>query len=367
MSSLKKSGPSSEYRGVSLHRNKYRAMVYIQSKQKFIGRFETAKEAALAYDRAVVHHKLQNKKINFPGGLPLDDEDYDALMNPTKKRMTARKNSTGYTGVAISGKRFRAQLSINRKVTYLGTYETAINAARAIDRAVILHKLPPEKLNFPGGLPIDDELFTNPKKKRKLQARNTTGYNGVCKSGKTFKAMIRIARKMHYLGTHATAKDAALAYDRAVIQHKLSSSKLNYPAPKMGVLKKYTTKKIHANNTTGYTGVIKNGKKFQALIRIDGKRKYLGTYAVLKEAALAYDRAVIQHKLPSSKLNFPNDYINSGEDDESSSDDDSDHDSDDEPTHARSPFPPAQSAQSQFQGDPMLDQLVAAVEAQSKQ
>jgi hypothetical protein len=207
------------------------------------------------------------------------------------------------------------------------------------------------------------------KKKRKLQARNTTGYNGVCKSGKTFKAMIRIARKMHYLGTHATAKDAALAYDRAVIQHKLSSSKLNYPAPKMGVLKKYTNKKIHANNTTGYTGVIKNGKKFQALIRIDGKRKYLGTYAVLKEAALAYDRAVIQHKLSSSKLNFPNDYINSGEDDESSSDDDSDNDSDDdsdhEPTHARSPFPPAQSAQSQFQGDPMLDQLVAAVEAQT--
>jgi hypothetical protein len=135
----------------------------------------------------------------------------------------------------------------------------------------------------------------------------------------------------------------------------------------LNVSEKYTNKKIHANNTTGYTGVIKNGKKFQALIRIDGKRKYLGTYTVLKEAALAYDRAVIQHKLPSSKLNFPNDYINSGEDDESSSDDDSDNDSDHEPTHARSPFPPAQSAQSQFQGDPMLDQLVAAVEAQSKQ
>ena len=164
-------------------------------------------------------------------------------------------------------------------------------------------------------------------KKRKLSSANTSGYHGVYKRGKRFRAMIRIDGKQKYFGMYDTAKEAALAVDRAVIQHKLPSSKLNYPDGLpiddedydefMNPKKK---RRLASNNTTGYTGVCKRGKRFEAQISIDGKLKTLGGYDTPKEAALAFDRAVIQHKLPSSKLNFPNDYTTSSEDDESSDD-----------------------------------------------
>ena len=107
------------------------------------------------------------------------------------------------------------------------------------------------------------------------------------------------------------------------------------------------------------------------MIQIGGKRKSLGTYDTPKEAALAYDRAVIQHKLSSSRLNFPNDYTTSSEDDEncdeecndSSNNSDSCHISDDDKSDddeedAVEPFPSPQ-AQPQFEREPMLDQMVA--------
>ena len=72
-------------------------------------------------------------------------------------------------------------------------------------------------------------------KKKRLHSKNTSaGYRGVRKNGKSkmsFQAQIQIDNKLKYLGTgtHETPKEAALAFDRAVVKHKLSSSKLNYP------------------------------------------------------------------------------------------------------------------------------------------
>ena len=132
-------------------------------------------------------------------------------------------------------------------------------------------------------------------------------------------------------------------------------------------------RRLASNNSTGYTGVYKTpSKTFRAQINVVGKMKSLGTYDTPKEAALAYDRAVVQHKLSSSKLNFPNDYTTSSEDEESSeeesdgsssssdschsSDDDDESDDDDAPEPP--PSPEAQ-AQPQFVREPMLDQLFA--------
>ena len=54
-----------------------------------------------------------------------------------------------------------------------------------------------------------------------------------------------------------------------------------------------------------YKGVTKRGEKFHAQIRIDGKKKGLGTFDTPKEAAEAYDLAAIEAGRPTSKLNFP--------------------------------------------------------------
>ena len=125
------------------------AQMYLKGKVTGLGAYDTSKEAALAYDRAIVHHKLSSSKLNYPDGLPLDDEDYEALMNPTKKRRLSSGNTMGYRGVTRNGKRFAAKIGVKRKKLYLGTYNTAKEAAVAYDRAVVHHKISSSKLNFP--------------------------------------------------------------------------------------------------------------------------------------------------------------------------------------------------------------------------
>ena len=47
-----------------------------------------------------------------------------------------------------------------------------------------------------------------------------------------------------------------------------------------------------SNNSTGYKGVVFDQGKFKAMIRVNGKRIYLGVYASASDAAQVYDRAV---------------------------------------------------------------------------
>jgi hypothetical protein len=78
------SSNSTGYRGVYRISARFRAKIYFDGKINDLGTFATAKEAGLAYDHAITHHCL-TRKLNFPDGLPLDDEDYEELMHPDKK------------------------------------------------------------------------------------------------------------------------------------------------------------------------------------------------------------------------------------------------------------------------------------------
>ena len=58
-------------------------------------------------------------------------------------------------------------------------------------------------------------------------------------------------------------------------------------------------------NKTGFNGVSKKGEKFQAQIYFDGEKKHLGTFTKPRDAAMAYDEAIVANQLPYKKLNFP--------------------------------------------------------------
>jgi len=66
------------------------------------------------------------------------------------------------------------------------------------------------------------------------------------------------------------------------------------------------TRKLRVNNTSGYRGVTKNGKRWQAKIVINNNRIYLGAFDYPWTAAYAYDAYVLKHSLEHTR-NFNKD------------------------------------------------------------
>ena len=214
------------------------------------------------------------------------------------------KSKSGLIGVvkkSPSG-RYQARIKINGKQTYLGTYDTAKQAAKAHDKEAIKLRRPFSKMNYPKEAPLGYTSIQQP-----LSSRNTVGYRGVSKSGKKFKASIKIGGKpTTHLGTYDTAKEAAVAYDRAVLKANQSSTLLNFPGMVHNLDVEPKRKKQKVKSTTGYKGIRKlsNGS-FLARIKIKGKELNLGNFDTAVAAALAYDQAAIKNGNKSHTLNFP--------------------------------------------------------------
>jgi hypothetical protein len=218
-----------------------------------------------------------------------------------RKKDDGTKKEIKYKGVRKSGKKFCAQITIDGTTQGLGTFDTPKEAAQAYDRAAIQAGRPTSKLNF-----VDQVPKNYKPKKKKLSSGNTTGFRGVVKRGNRFQARIYFGGKLQNIGTFGTAKEAAEAYDQAALQAKFPRSELNFSDTPKEEVSRIKKRKIYDHrNKTGFNGVSKKGKKFVAKIGIDGELKYLGTFTKARDAAMAYDKAIVANQLPYKKLNFP--------------------------------------------------------------
>ena len=141
-----------------------------------------------------------------------------------------------------------------------------------------------------------------------LRSTNTVGYRGTTKNRMKFQAYITIDGKYIHIGRYDTAKESAIAYDRAVLKANKCTSLLNFPdmVHNLDVEPKRKKLKVRSNNTIGYKGVskVKTNGKFLAQIYI-GKKKRIGEFDTAIAAALAYDQAAIKAGRKSHTLNFP--------------------------------------------------------------
>ena len=137
------------YRGVSKMRKKFQASIKINGKQQHIGVYDTSKKAAIAYDRAVLKANISTSLLNFP------DMVHNLDVEPKRR---ASNNKSGYRGMrkTPSGK-FQACIHIAGHRMYIGTFDTASQAALAYDQAAIKAGRKKSSLNFPDGLSIKQE------------------------------------------------------------------------------------------------------------------------------------------------------------------------------------------------------------------
>lgn len=62
--------------------------------------------------------------------------------------------------------------------------------------------------------------------------------------------------------------------------------------------------RMHRDNSVGFKGVRRNGRRYQAQIGVDYHRKVIGSYATAEEAARAYDLAATLVFGEFARLNF---------------------------------------------------------------
>jgi hypothetical protein len=219
---------------------------------------------------------------------------------PKTKRNRRSKSKSGYLGVLkIPSGKYRASINIDDKTKNLGVHPTAKQAAKAYDKEAIKLRRPLSKLNYPEKAPVGYTPI-----QQALVSWNTVGYRGVYMNGKKYQARLKIGGKVTPLGTHDTAKEAAIVYDRAVLKANRSTSLLNFP-DMVHNLDVEPKRKKYKRSSSGYRGVRKMGKRFNAQISIGGKSKGIGSFDTAIQAALAYDQAAIKAGKKKFSLNFP--------------------------------------------------------------
>jgi len=133
-----------------------------------------------------------------------------------------------------------------------------------------------------------------------LVAKNTTGYFGVRldKPGqpKPYQARVKRGGKLEYLGSFATAEEAALCVARTpegqAAAAKRAAVLTSEEAQEQAQAEKLTL--LVAENSSGYFGVYLSNpgqpKPYQAKVRRGGKVVSLGCFATAEEAALCVAR-----------------------------------------------------------------------------
>ena len=229
---------------------------------------------------------------------------------PKSKRNRRSNNASGYIGVYSSRKRYCAKIKNNGKLEYIGTYNTAKQAAKAYDAAAIEAGRPLSKLNFPKKVPPGYIPKNNGQR-----SNNTTGYRGVTNTKEWgYQARIWMKGKQKHLGYFNTRRQAAIAYDHAVHKHRLPTSWLNFPTMKHNLNKEPKGRKKQKVSSTGFRGVQETPSgRYRARLLIDKKYTSLGTFDTDKEAARAYDQAILKYNKPIAKLNFPPQQTNNDE------------------------------------------------------
>ncbi len=309
-------------RFIGVHRTKYverpwTAQIRIgSSKRVSLGAWRTERQAAVAYDRAVLFYRDQGAPRNFtPSALAAADEH--TLRIEAWQHFKGLTTSS-YRGVVKDPPSWRAQIRPRRLQIHLGHWPTEREAAEAYDRAARFFSFDRGLLNFPRhkrAAKPPAEIRRDARVSRKL-TRSTSKYRGVFLSARDSWRpwMAQIAfeeRRPRHLGTWAAEIDAARAYDRAACFYLGVSKGVNLPRERpvpsdAATLVSAARKEGKLARTSRYIGVSwsRSQAAWRAQIQQAGTNVTIGYFAREREAAEEYDARAIAVRGVRARLNF---------------------------------------------------------------
>jgi AP2-like factor (ANT lineage) len=130
----------------------------INEKQQTLGRYDTKEEAALAFDWAQRKHRGSDGVLNYET-IQLAEAAASAAhpgvtLANLKILQKPSRPASGFFGVSVNGKRWKARLRYGSKEHNLGTFGTKEEAALAYDRAAREQRGQKAVCNFP--VPVAD-------------------------------------------------------------------------------------------------------------------------------------------------------------------------------------------------------------------
>lgn len=229
-----KANTSSQYRGVSRKRDHWFAGIGADG-LVFLGRWKTERQAAEAYDRAVLFFGREKSNLNFPKRrlAPTSPAELRRLAHAEFKTRT----SSRYRGVRFAPKCSRRPWVATlvgigpTNVLRLGIWEAEEDAARAYDRAALHYLGSAARLNFPGEKldPADCEMLKR-EARREAKRAQTSQYIGVCwnKQVALWEAVISHEGRRMHLGFYKKERAAAEAYDDKCGEVRGAAARLNF-------------------------------------------------------------------------------------------------------------------------------------------
>jgi hypothetical protein len=202
-----------------------------------LGRFETAREAAIARDRVARRFRGNKALLNFPVAEHRPATVDEVRPKRVRRRVSYNRDAEGLFGVQRHDRRssvWVASAVVDTRHYHLGTWKTPRLAALAHDRALLRYAGESAKnLNY-----ADDARRLGPADERTLRAlarrqfkeRTTSRFRGVwwAEARKVWLARITVERRIHHLGEFSDEVSAAQAYDRTARRLLGDAARLNF-------------------------------------------------------------------------------------------------------------------------------------------
>jgi hypothetical protein len=282
-----------------------------------LGRWPTIRAAGVARDRAALHLRL-DLPLRFPRSSLRLGPASPAELRKQATVLSRARTKTGLYGVHPSKSgTWRAYVSRDRKLVFLGTFTSEKDAADAHDRVEIFLRPSSTRLNFPRR----HHEPTSPAAMRvearaSLKADRSSRYRGVSfdparVSDRAWFACISVSGKQLPLGRWASERDAAKAYDRAALFYVGKRAKLNLPTARtqpadVETILADARAERKERTSSRYIGVTfhKAARKFAASLFHRGKKRHLGLFDDEEAAAAAYDKAALAMRGGRARVNF---------------------------------------------------------------